>query len=124
MLHRITCTYGLYPIRTPHAQHLKFGGHRVRDQAIKKCIVYSYAAKSKVAIHWIEEVYADIMQLYQQPSYTVQVAEDLAKFLSEITTNTSDGCQRQYNVFGTVDQSRSADLLANVQKMNLGSGSD
>ena len=80
MLYDITCTYGLYPIRTPHAQHLKFGGHRVRDQAIKKCIVYSYAAKSKVAIHWIEEVYADIMQLYQQPSYTVQLAEDLAKF--------------------------------------------
>ena len=82
MLHDITCTYGLHPVRAPHAQHMKFGGHRVRDQAIvkKECILHSYAARSKVATHWIEEVYADTMQLCQQPSYTVQFAEDLAIF--------------------------------------------
>ena len=36
--------------------------------------------KCKVATHWIEEVRADVMRLYQKPSYTVHFAADLAKF--------------------------------------------
>ena len=56
------------------------GGRRIRDQAIEKNILYSSVAKSKVATHWIEEVRADVMRLYQRPSYTVHFTQDLAKF--------------------------------------------
>ena len=72
--------------------------------------------KCKVATHWIEEVCADVMRLYQQPSYAVHFAEDLAKFKVKsrpiLQTATESG-----SVIRTVDQSHSADHLANVQIM-------
>ena len=90
------------------------GGHRVRDQAIEKNILDSSVAKCKVATHWIEEVRADVMRLYQQPSYTVHT-EDLAEFQVKsrpiLQTATESG-----SVIRTVDQSHSADHLADVQK--------
>ena len=57
---------------------LHIGGHRVRDQAIGKKM-YSSVAECKVATHWIVEVRADVMRLYQQPSYTAHFTEGLAK---------------------------------------------
>ena len=71
--------------------------------------------KCKVATHWIEEVCADVMRLYQQPSYTVHLAKDLARFEVKsrpiLQTATASG-----SVIHTVDQSHSADHLANVQE--------
>ena len=72
--------------------------------------------RCKVATHWIKEVRADVMRLYQQPSFTLHFAEDLAKFQVKsrpiLQTATESG-----SVIRTVDQSHSADHLANVQIM-------
>ena len=76
--------------------------------------MYSSAAKCKVATCWTR---ANIKLLYQQPSYTVHFAEDLAKFEVK-SRSVLQTAAVSSNAIHTVDQSHSADHLANVQKMN------
>ena len=71
-----------YVPSAPHVRHITFW--RAQSKGTCHCkkerLCTALLLKCKAATHWIEEVRADIMLLYQQPSYTVHFAEDLAKF--------------------------------------------
>ena len=86
----VTLDYGIGPIRTPHACHIVFGGHRIRELAIVKQRLWTaLPLQCKVAAYWIQEVRADIKLLYKWHSYPVHFAIDHAK-CNEITNSTSD----------------------------------
>ena len=73
-----TLQYGLDPTCTPHARHFAYWWAQGKGSSHWKKM-YSSVAECKVATHWIVEVRADVMRLYQQPSYTAHFTEALAK---------------------------------------------